>query len=340
MTGDDLLPGLASYGLSGARPLAAELDAGAGRELLDAAKPEKLVGLLDQAVADGVVSVPEEVAVEIGEAAVAVAAWCLLVERHTLVVHDLLDVAGIEHRFLKGPTIAHRYEPHAGLRSFVDVDVLVRGDDIAAVVSTLEAHGHHRNQPEFRPGYDATWAKSVTMRASNGIEVDVHRVFASGPFGLRASPAPLWARGPATVVLGGSALPCLDPEATCVQACVHATTGTRTRLSTWRDVARLVLAADAAAVDRLASALGVGACVTRAAQRSWSVLSLVADEEVAQLLLRPISPREQGWLDLYVEKGDDFRALTLAGIRAVPGLRNRAALVRVLVGRPTGRHHP
>ena len=340
MTDQELLRRLASYGLPGARPLVAELDGSAGRALLDGARQDKLVGLLDQAVADGAITVPEEIADAIGEAAVAVAAWCLLVERHTLAVHDLLDAADIEHRFLKGPTIAHRYEAHPGLRTFVDVDVLVRGNDIPAAIATLEADGHRRNQPEFRADYDTTWGKSVTMRGANGIEVDVHRVFASGPFGLRASPAPLWVRAPTTVELGGRDLPCLDTDAACVQACVHATTGTRTQLSTWRDVARLLVVADAAALDDLASALAVDACVVRAAQRSWSVLSLEVDDEVARLGARPISRRERRWLDLYDDKGDDFRALTIAGIGAVTGLRNKVALVRLLLRRRVRGNHP
>lgn len=327
----ELVARLAGHGLPGAAPLEVALDHDQGRRLLADARAEKLVGLLDQAVAGGAVRVPDEVADEIGDAAVDVAAWCLLVERHLLQVHDQLGGAGIEHRFLKGATLAHRIEPHPALRTFVDVDVLVPGADIDRAMAVLLGADHVAVQPEFRRGHLARYGKSITLRSAPGVEVDLHRVLASGPYGLVRGPEPLWARPAAAVALGGRSVPCLDLVSAGVHACVHATTGARTHLATWRDVARLLPIVDAEEVGGLADELQVGGCVTRAAARAGEVLGLAADRPGAALARRPIGRRDRRWLDLYERRGGSFRHLALAGLGAVPGVGGKVAYARTLL---------
>jgi hypothetical protein len=271
------------------------------------------------------VAVPDDAVAAIGDAAVAAAAGCLLVERHALAVHRLLDDAGVDHRFLKGFTAAHRFGGDPAWRTFVDVDVLVPGHRLDEVVAALESAGHRRLQPEWRPGFAARYGKSVTLRSDDGIEVDLHRVLASGPFGLVAGPGPLWAAPPAVVEVGGERLPCLDAAAAFVHACVHAVTGQRPTLSTLRDVARIRTAAPPGAVADLERALGVEACVTSAAALAVERLSLPGDTGLRALGGRPVGRRQRRWLALYAPADHRFRRLALAGATAVPGVRGKLA---------------
>lgn len=55
-------------------------------------------------------------------------------------IFNRLDLAGIEHAFIKGPCIEHHfYPPTLGLRHSVDIDLLVRPGDVA---QSLEILGH------------------------------------------------------------------------------------------------------------------------------------------------------------------------------------------------------
>lgn len=293
--------------------------------LIARARQDGLVGLLDQAVAVGQVRLSESGVEAIGTAAVDVAAWCLFVERHALVVHDRLDRAGLDHRFLKGFTIAHRFEDHPALRPFADVDVLVRGEDIDAVAALLVDDGHHRVQPEWRPGYVARWGKSVTLRSGDGIEVDLHRTFASGPYGVTGDPQALWDRPAGSVGLGGDDLPCLDLPSTFVHAGVHAVTGQAARMASLRDIA--VLAGrpdlDLDVVAEIETALGVAPCMTEAVRRAWAALGLDPSTVSARFTDRTLRRRDRRWLDLY-RRDASFRRMAVEAVVAVPGTRAKA----------------
>jgi hypothetical protein len=301
------------------------LDGGAADELLDRARAERVVGLLDEAAADGSVLVGPAAARRIGEVAVEVAAGTLLVERHTIDTHRLLAAAGVEHRVLKGVAAAHRFGGHPGLRSFADVDLLVRGEALRDAVAALEDAGHRRTQEEWSAAFTARFGKSVTLRSPEGIEVDVHRTFAAGPFGVAGDIAAVWARPAAVVRVGGADLPTLDPSTAFVHACVHAVTGQRATLAGWRDVARILPAADAGAVAEVERALRVEACVTTAVQRAVERLSLGPDAARDHLRSRAVGRLDGAWLARYGPGEHRFRRLTLIGVSAVPTVRGKLA---------------
>lgn len=326
-----LLAGVAGHQLAGAAPLPpTNIDDDAAAWLLDRARAERIVGLLDEAVATGVLTLSPAAARRIGDAAAEVAGGCLLVERHTLLVHATLADAGIAHRLLKGVSAAHRFGGRPHQRSFADVDLLVPGPELDRAVSVLESLGHVRTQPEWRPGFAARFGKSVTLRsrADNlgvAIEVDLHRTLASGPYGLTGDPAVLWQRPAATVAVGGVELPCLDPAAAFVHACVHAVTGQRATLASLRDVARLLSHVETGDVDSVAATLGTTACVTAAVGRSIERLSLGPDPRRDAIATRPIGRRDRAWLARYTAGAHRFRTLALTGVTAVPTVRGKLA---------------
>lgn len=342
MTTLDVLRAVAGHGLPGDRP-AVEVTPPEVGSLLIEASAHKLIGLLDQAVADGAVRCDDGSARQIGERAVEVAAWAVRLERHLLAVHDLLDDAGISHRFVKGATVAHRFYDHPGLRMSVDVDVLVGAHQLEPTVERLEAADHVRQQRDPYPGFSRRYAKSVTARSRQGVEVDVHRVIPDGPFGLRAGPEVLWRRPVAHVVIGGRAMPTLDPVAAFVQACVNAVASfDMVSLASLRDVAQIgpAVADDISELHELAGAMAVGACVAEAVARAADELRWTPSPPIADLARWPISHREREWLDAYRTRPSDLRR-TLLGLRAVPGPVNKASYLAsvgaLALGRPARR---
>ena len=70
------------------------------------------------------------------------------------------------------------------LRSFGDVDILVGGADFDAAVGALAALGFRRRFVEPRPGFDARFSKGACLERADGLEIDLHRTLAPGPFGM------------------------------------------------------------------------------------------------------------------------------------------------------------
>jgi hypothetical protein len=319
---------VASHGLGPLPTTALEIRPELLPAVLARVDAERLIGLFDQALADGALVADDDTAQAVGEAAVRAHAWSLLVERHHLEVHRVLDAAGIEHRFLKGPTVAHRFYEHPGLRPFRDVDVLVHSADLDRAAEVLRADGHERPIPQLVPGFDHRYGKSVDLRTGSGIEVDIHRTLAPGPFGV-ASLDPLWARPAVTVTVGGARLPALDATAAFVHACVHAVTGARTVTSSLRDVAATAPAeAEVSDLDALAASLGATACVAAACARTAKALHHVPDA-VCAMATWPIPARQRAWLDLYDER-PGYRRMAWATLGAMPGLARKARYLVVL----------
>ena len=343
MTTIEILRSVASHGVSGGGRSPASVDRAEAGDLIAEATAHKLIGLLDQAVADGAVLCDEVTAGEIGERAVEVAGWSVRLERHLLTVHELLLDHGLRHRFIKGSTIAHRFYSHPALRMSVDVDVLVPSAELEHALAVLAEDGHVRTQPDPYPGFSRVYGKSVTMRHSNGVEVDVHRVIADGPFGLRASADSLWERPDAWITLGGRAVPTLDPVAAFVHACVNAVASyDLVTLASLRDVVQVgtAVADQVPDVLEVADALCVQACLADAVARATTAMAWDAPAAIAPLADWSGSTRERQWLDSYREPPRDWRRVLL-GWQAVPGLGAKVghlgSAARLWAGRPSRR---
>ena len=109
---------------------------------------------------------------------------CVWLERWTLEVVQLFADAAIEVRLLKGPAVAHLDYPDPAWRAFGDIDVLVPSAQYDDAIRALLAVGGRRRSQEVRPGFDRRFGKGACVTLLNGVQVDVHRTLASGPFGL------------------------------------------------------------------------------------------------------------------------------------------------------------
>ncbi len=254
----------------------------------------------------------------------------LRVERTGIRVSTLLGERGIDHRLLKGTALAHTVVADPSQREFRDVDVLVRSRDIDQTVAALTGAGAARRRPELRPGFDRRFAKSVTMRL-DGVEVDVHRTLAPGPFGLLAKPDDVFLH-PDHVSVGGVLLPTLDRTDHLVHALYHVALGGRRPVMTnLRDV---VLLADGPIdrdrLDETVRRWEGGAVIDRALNLLDEVVDIVPPALAA--LRQTLDLGRAELIDCYTVETDRFRAMARASFGVLP-ISDRAAFARA-VGLP------
>ena len=163
-----------------------------------------------------------------------------------------LEEAGIEFRLLKGSSLPWIDYPDPQLRPTSDLDVLVPGDDLARAAEVVEALGGTLVNPEPAPGYARHVFKGLTVRLDSGLEVDLHRILAWGPFGVRVPEADLWSPGRTVDRLGRTATT-LDADRTLVHLAGHLMLLGAVRASEVRDVAAT---RDRAGPRRRSGALG------------------------------------------------------------------------------------
>ena len=106
---------------------------------------------------------------------------------------------------IKGASVARTVYVEPCLRSFGDLDLLVRTADYGRACALLGRLGHERQRPEPRPGFEVRFGKaSVHRHPEDRIEVDLHRTLVLGPFGLWIDPEELLNRRQTFDVAGRS----------------------------------------------------------------------------------------------------------------------------------------
>jgi len=246
-------------------------------EVLTESEQARTLGLLGEAVRDGAFAVTDE---QRGDLEQCLQQWCahaLRVERMALDALEMLAVARIDCRVLKGVALAHTAYPRPEPRLFGDVDLLVPGDRIAAAVELLtEALGAKRAQPELRPGFDERFGKEVLLRRGV-LELDVHRIFVDGAFGLTIRLDDLFAP-PYRFALAGYELEALPMPQRLLHAAYTAALGDwPPRAMSLRDVAQIIAFERPNLVDVLlmARAWRCEAVLARAIVATWDELGLL-----------------------------------------------------------------
>ncbi len=265
--------------------------------------------------------------------------------REAMVVAIQLEsmlVAIVEHlrgvdiavRVMKGPAAAHLDYPSAELRSFGDVDLLVRSEAFDAAVESLRCVGSVRRFDEPRAGFTAKFGKGVCLVAPNGFEIDVHRAFVAGPFAVAASPNLLWETS-STFELGGSQITALGYPARLLGAAVHAVLGRREpRLVPVRDLAQM-LANPTRSVDEvieLAGRLQLHAVLARAILMVNAMLELDRDALPGSewAFQYQATRRDRDLIRCYTAANRSYALQARAAVRATPGVRAKSAYIRAL----------
>lgn len=252
----------------------------------------------------------------------------LLLEGELVELAAELDHHGVAMRVLKGPAVAHLDEVDPAMRSFGDVDLLVRGDDFATATAIVEGRGGRRRFAEPRPGFDRRFTKGASFTFERNVEIDLHRTLAPGPFGLTIDLDELFDRTEAFLV-GDATLLALDGPSRFLHACIHAMLGRSTpRVSALRDVVHTAPSSDPELHVTLDRSRRwqldpvVAAAVAAAAERLvWAVPEPLATWARRS---RP-TPRQRRWLEAYAGDRRSAAAQAIHGVAALRGPRRKVA---------------
>jgi hypothetical protein len=326
---------VASYGLVGTLGEFpdAPLDDESWRVLHGHCCGQRIPGLLLQAALDGALPTTPEQLQETRDAHLSSMWTVLLIERMLLKVADQLAAAGVEFRVLKGSACATLDYPDPSLRSFGDADLLVSPDEFDLAVKTLVDNGHVRRFAEPRPGFDRRFSKGASFETTDGFEIDLHRTFVMGPFGLRVDIEDLW-RTSTPFEVGGRKLQALGNEERFLHACYHAALGqSEPRLVPQRDVAEMLLfgALDMQRIRELMARWKAEPVVARAVSVTWDTLAL-ADVVSLSAWAHRYQPdeRDRKSLAVYTSRRNSYAAKSLEAVRAIPGIRDRIAFITAL----------
>lgn len=302
--------------------------------VLSAAHTHRVTGLLRAAIDGGALPATEVQARQARAAHRSRTVRVLSLERELIAVVDLLAASAVETRVLKGTAVAHLDYSQPALRSFIDLDILVRPPDIDRAVHVLGAAGFVRTLAEPRPGFDRRFDKGMTLVSPAKYELDLHRTFVLGPWGVAVDLDALWDGGQEFTVAGRS-LRALSRANRFMHACYHAALGDwPLRLASLRDVAEMLCGADqdGEVLTRLAADWGVEAIMAAAIADTQRLLGISIDGELSSWAQRYVpSRREEAMLALHTHTDKTFAAQALATLRVIPGLRDKAAYVRALV---------
>ena len=316
------------------------LDAAAAERVLPRARFDRLTGFLAAAVlADAVTLDNEDVRSALWRQWHDELRTCVRLEALAVRTAEILDAAGISWRLTKGAALAHLDYSDPAVRTFGDVDLIVHPSDWSAAFDLLSANGYRRDAPTLPGGYDTRYGKGATLTAADGLEVDLHRRFAIGRFGVTSRMEEMFGSSEA-VELAGRPMPVLDAPERLLHACFHAALGGFRRLRAFRDVAQLILVAGAdwQATFGVARAWRAEAVVASAIKDSWSRLNLqIAHPAHARALSTAISGADQRVLQLFARESP-FRSQALSAVSRLPPLevpRYLWSLGRPRLRRPT-----
>lgn len=238
-------------------------------------RTDRISGLLAGAVRSGEVVADVETAEMVaGDVHDAMRA-CVLIESLLVRVAERLDRAGVRWAVTKGAAVAHSDYPDLLLRSFADVDVVVHPDDWSPVLAELAGVLPARSSVR---AFTDRFGKGETVLVDD-MEVDLHRRFSVGRFGVRCRMGEVFDRLD-TIRLAGRSIPVLSAEYRLLHACFHAALGGNPGLRAWRDVAQIA----AARPDALPGLWDVAArwrvepVVASAVGRAWRILGLDATD--------------------------------------------------------------
>jgi hypothetical protein len=173
---------------------------------------------------------------------------CETLSRELVELHAALDQANIRMSPFKGPTLAELAYGRSTLRLTGDIDILVRVEDIDAVLAVLAAR-NYREDNAIKLGRDLSATEHSLyryyqceyqlVRKSDGMCVEPHWAIAPSTLAVPFDYTAMWARA-TTCTLDGKTLPGFALEDLLIVLCVHASKHEWNELRWIADVAELV----------------------------------------------------------------------------------------------------
>jgi hypothetical protein len=320
-----LVVDIASEGLPRTEPLApVGLEPGRFEVLLDRVVHEHITGHFERAIGAGWFVVTEDQREAARYAHEEMLSVDLLLERLLAASSRALADERIAHRALKGPVVARTTYRDPSLRSFGDVDLLVEGDRFDDAIERLKVGGGRARYREPRRRFTARFGKGVCVVTNDGFEIDVHRVFVAGPFGLAIDARDLFA-DPDRITIGTTTVPVPPRAVQFLHACYH-TALTAPRITAVRDVAEF-LCTGRVDVDRvlgLARRWRSRAVVQRAVEITRERLSAAVEGPLVDWAHSYVPDHfERTALRPYVSASRSYAAQMAAGMWALHGIRPR-----------------
>ena len=303
------------------------LDAAQVDALLTSRSHEGLVCLLGAAVERGLVDVEPADGARVTEAWTELMASAVQLDTLLLQVTEALTATGIDSRVLKGVAVATLDEVDPSWRSYNDVDVLVPADKLLPAVAALVALGLKPIAAPVSRRWAGRNSKSLTLLHESGMQVDVHRMLAAGPFGARLRPGCLFEQAQPLEV-GGVSLTALSDTQRFLHACYHAALGGVPGARHRRDVLLLANANAPIAVDAHFADGWSQAVVAAALEWADAGVDALGADWNTWLGSRTVDPADGALIAAY---GGSFRDIAKAELRATRGpvakARYQAALV-------------
>jgi Uncharacterised nucleotidyltransferase len=332
--GDDALAACAAYGLPTSNRLPrGPLKHETFRGFLAQAEHHRLLGFLGAAVRDGALVVDPDQHAELEEKLEGWLAHALRIEALLLSTIEELERAGIDHRVFKGVALANSVYEDPSLRVFADVDVVVRSSDFAIAARLLDATlGTHRALPELRPGFDTRFGREAMLRSDADLELDVHRTFVDGAYGLTVELDDLFVE-PRVFALGARDVATFPPAHQLLSSCYSAALGDwPPRLASQRDIVQLIHV-DAPSADDvldLARRWRAEPVVARAVSQAWAALA----PQFTHSLVEWAHDYAPAAFDrfLLASYGGPARGITkrAAGVLVLPGISDKLAYLRAV----------
>jgi hypothetical protein len=294
------LAAVAAYGL----PSTLEMTTGALSDdefsiLLGGGQEHRVLGLLAAVIRAGRLETTDAQRTEFESRFTGWLAHDVRLEQMLLRSLAALADASIRSRVFKGVALAHTAYDDPALRVFADADLLVPSADFGRAVDVLgTALDAHREQPELRPGFDERFGKEAMVRMPSGLELDLHRTFVDGAFGLTVAVDQLFG-SPYRFALGRYELETLTMPARFLQTCYSAALGDwPPRLISLRDVAQLVLRERPHLADVLMMAREwqCEVVVARAVTTAWAELGLTERPAIVEWASRYEPSRRERFL--------------------------------------------
>lgn len=324
---------VAAWGLPTAHRFPTDpLDDDAFAALLSRCTQERVLGLLGMAVRDDAFPVTDEQRTRLELAWQEWLGHSVRIEHLVLEVLTALEAARVDALVLKGVALAHASYPDPSSRVFGDVDLLVAPGGLHRAGTTLVTSlGGTRAEPELRPGFDDRFGRELMVRIG-AIEVDLHRTFVNGAYGMRIDTEGLFA-DPATVRIGGHPVRVLAPVDRLLHAAYASTLSDwPPRLVAIRDLVQVMTrdAPEPAEVTARATAWRGEAVLAAAVTNAWRVLRLTdrpalldwAERGEPTLTDRVLLAGARGPARGYTSQ--------LTALLAIPGLSGRVAFLRAI----------
>jgi Uncharacterised nucleotidyltransferase len=287
----------------------------------------RLTGFASAAVREGRLRLSEDQATQLHEEQIAAMGMVTVLDHLLRRLSASFEEVGISPIVLKGAALGEEFYPDRSWRTYGDVDLLIPREAWVSAARVLADAGFARLLPEPRPGFDERFGKGASFADSQGLQLDLHRTLALGPFGLWIDARDLLG-GTSEFVSAGTSMRRLDDTNTMIHACVHAALGQREPLTVpLRDVLQVAWSGrvDWDLMSDRVRAWRLGAPVGHALHRARERLGVPLPADAVELLDPGAGWIERRALAAYTTDRRDRGGSSVAALWAIPGVKARIA---------------